>query len=192
MEKITVDLKLVKEAKELSEEALEKLFSQFRPLIKSMAVKYFLTGSDREDVIQEAMIALFGAVRSFNAEKNGDFYGFAKKCIELRLKSAVKMSLRKKHTPLNRSVSIEEKPEISEAVSYTDPEEEYINNESYILANEKLKSVLSIYELSVVSLLMAGMKPSEIATALNKSPKSVDNAMQRIRKKAAELFNREQ
>ena len=189
MDKITVDLKLVKEAKTLSEESLEKLFSLFRPLIKDMTAKYFLKGSDKEDVIQEAMIALFTAVRNFDFEKNDDFYGFAKKCIDLRLKSAVKMSLRKKHTPLNQSVSIEEKPEISESVSYPDPEEQYIDNESYILLNEKLKSVLSMYELSVVSLLMAGMRTAEIASSLNKSPKSVDNALQRIRKKAFELFD---
>ena len=187
MDKIIVDENIINRAKEMQEEALEEIFALFKPIIREMSVKYFLAGADREDVIQEAMIALFGAVRSFKPEKNDNFFAFAVKCIDLRIKSAVKNSLRKKHSPLNQSLSIEEQPELVVSDVYSDPEEEYINNESYSLINEKMKNTLSPYELSVVSLLSIGMKPSEIAEILKKNPKSVDNALQRIRKKMLEL-----
>lgn len=188
MGKIIIDENTINKAKAMNDEALEEIFSAFKPVIKEMSVKYFLEGADREDVIQEAMIALFGAVRSYDVNKNDNFFAFAVKCIDLRMKSAVKKSLRKKHLPLNQSLSIDEKPELGSSDVYSDPEEEYIENESCSIINEKLKSVLSPYELTVVSLLSVGMKSSEISEILGKNPKSVDNAIQRIRKKVREIF----
>ncbi len=188
MEQIIVDNELIKRAKEFDESALEDIFRLFRPIIKKMSLKYFFAGADKEDVVQEAMIALFGAIRSYNPEKSDNFTAFASHCIELRLKSVVKTSLRKKHSPLNLSVSIDENPLITDSAPYSDPEEEYINNERFVTINEQLKSVLSDYELSVVSLLILGMNASEIAGILKKDAKSVDNAIQRIRKKAAKIL----
>ena len=188
MEKIIIDSNLIAKAKAFDEEALEIVFQLFKPIIKNISLKYFFAGADKEDVVQEAMIALFGAIRSFDPQKSDNFPAFAKQCIELRLKSVVKTSLRKKHSPLNQSVSIDENPLITETALYSDPEEEYINNESYITINEKLKAVLSDYELSVVSLLGMGMSYTEIAEILKKNSKSVDNAVQRIRKKAEKIL----
>lgn len=184
MNKFVIDEKTINNAKMMDEDSLEEIFAVFKPKIREMSVKYFLAGADRDDVIQEAMIALFGAVRSYNPEKNDNFYAFAVNCIDLRMKSAVKKSLRKKHSPLNQSLSIDEQPELGNSDIYSDPEEEYINNESYSLINEKLKSILSPYEQTVVSLLSVGMKISEISSILGKTNKSVDNAIQRIRKKS--------
>lgn len=188
MEKIVISEDTVKAAKELNEKALEEIFSAFKPKIKAITSKYFLSGSDREDVTQEAMIALFSAIKNYNYEKNNNFFAFAVKCIDLRMKTAVRNSLRKKHSPLNQFLSIDEKPELGVKGEISDPEEEYINNESYSIISEKLKALLSDYEILVVSMLSVGMKCGEIAKVLGKTSKSVDNAIQRIRKKADELF----
>ena len=187
MKKTIIEKDVIIRAKSMDEDALKEIFLKFRPVIKEMSVKYFLAGADREDVIQEAMIALFGAIKSYDVDKNDNFYPFARKCINLKMKTAVKNSLRKKHSPLNTSVSIDEQPELEAFNLYPDPEEEYINNENYVLINEKLKNILSPLELTVVSLLNMGMKTSEIADILKKNQKSINNTLQRIRKKVQDL-----
>lgn len=187
MKKIFIDKDIILRAKSMDEDALKEIFSIFKPFIKEMSVKYFLAGADREDVIQEAMIALFGAIKSYNIDKNDNFCAFARKCIDLKMKTAVKNSLRKKHSPLNQSVSIDNQAELEIFKLYPDPEEEYINNEDYLLINEKLKNILSPLELTVVSLLNIGMKTTEIADILKKPQKSVNNTLQRIRKKVQQL-----
>ena len=187
MEKTVIEKDVIIRAKSMDEDAIKEIFLIFKPVIKEMSVKYFLAGADREDVIQEAMIALFGAIKSYDVDKNDNFYPFGRKCIDLKMKSAVKNSLRQKHSPLNTSVSIDEQTELEIFSQYPDPEEEYINNENYVLINEKLKEVLSPLELTVVSLLNMGMKTSEISEILKKSQKSVNNTLQRIRKKVQDL-----
>jgi len=187
MERIVISKDIINCAKSMDEDAIKEIFSIFKPVIREMSVKYFLAGADREDVIQEAMIALFGAIKSYDEKKNDNFFAFAKKCIDLKMKTAVRNSLRKKHSPLNQSVSIDDQPELGVMESYPDPEEEYINNENYLLINEKLKTVLSPLELTVVSLLNMGMNISEIAGIIKKPIKSVNNTIQRIRKKVQDF-----
>lgn len=184
-----LDAKIISQAKNLDESALNKVFAIFKPFIRTMAFKYFLAGSDKDDLIQEGMIGLFTAIKNFDSEKQVPFEIFAKRCIVLRLKTVIKNSLRLKHSPLNDSVSIEADETVLKSLSTTGPEETFFDNEDFKIANEKLKEILSKFELSVLYLVNSGMTYKEIATVLGKTPKSIDNALQRIKKKAAPLFN---
>lgn len=184
-----VNPEIIKKAKNLDEESLEIVYKELNPFVKSMALKYFFAGADRDDVIQEGMIALFFAIQSFDEKKSGDFLAFAKKCIDLRIKSAVKNSLRKKHSPLNESVSIEEENLDFVLPSHINPEQEFINNESYENLMLNLKNILSPFEYSVLCLLNSGLNYKDIALSLDKEPKMIDNAIQRIKQKAKKMLN---
>lgn len=179
---------LIAKAKQFDETALEEIFSDFKPFIRTMAFKYFLSGADRDDLMQEGMIGLFNAIKTFDDTKNVPFDLFAKQCIVLRLKTVIKNSLRKKHAPLNQSVSIESDETIWKELKTEGPEETFFDNEDVKIIHEKLGEILSKFELSVLYLVSSGMTYKEIATVLGKSPKSIDNALQRIKKKAAPLF----
>ena len=183
-----IDAAQIEKAKLLDENALEAIFSDFKPFIRTMALKYFLSGADRDDLMQEGMIGLFNAVKTFDATKNVPFSLFAKQCIVLRLKTVIKNSLRKKHAPLNQSLSIESDETIWKELKTGSPEEAFFDHEDVNIINEKLGEILSKFELSVLYLVSSGMTYKEIATVLGKTPKSIDNALQRIKKKAAPLF----
>ena len=187
MEHITEDLIL--KAKEFDNAAIELIFEYFRPFIKKIAFRYFLVGGDRDDVMQEGMIGLFSAIKGYDSSKEITFEVFAKQCINLRLKTAVKNSLRKKHIPLNNSLSLnDESTEQIEAFYFEDPIYEIIDNENVEAINAKLTKILSKFELSVLYLLNSGMNYKEIAAVLGRSAKSIDNALQRIKKKAAPIL----
>ena len=180
---------LINKAKSLDETVLDDIFVFFKPFIRSVAFKYFLTGADHDDLIQEGMIGLFTAIKNFDQTKGIPFEIFAKRCIILRLKTAIKNSLRLKHSPLNESVSIEADESVFKSLATTGPEEMFFDHVDFKIANEKLKTTLSKFELSVLYLVSSGMSYKEVATVLGKTPKSIDNALQRIKKKAAPLFN---
>ncbi len=180
---------LIKKAKSLDENVLDEIFVFFKPFIRSVAFKYFLAGADHEDLIQEGMIGLFTAIKNYDSDKGIPFEFFAKRCIVLRLKTVIKNSLRLKHSPLNDSVSIEADDTVIKNLYAIGPEESFFDQEDFKIANEKLKTTLSKFELSVLYLINSGMSYKEIATVLGKTPKSIDNALQRIKKKAAPLFN---
>ena len=186
MEKITNDL--VSKAKDFDNDAIDLVFDYFRPYIKNLAFRYFLVGSDKDDVIQEGMIGLFSAIKSFDAKKDVEFEIFAKQCIVLRLKTAVKNSLRKKHIPLNNSLSLYDESGELKSLYSEDPLYNIIDNENVEAINAKLTKILSKFELSVLYLLNSGMNYKEIAAVLGKSAKSIDNALQRIKKKAAPIL----
>lgn len=183
-----INSEIIKKAKKADEEALDKIYRELNPFVKSMALKYFLAGADRDDVIQEGMIALFGAIQSYDEEKSADFVPFAKKCIDLRIKTAVKNSLRKKHSPLNDSVSIEDENCSFVLPSSLSPEQKFIDNESYENLLMNLKNVLSPFEYSVLCLLGAGLGYREIAVSMDKDAKTIDNAICRIKAKARKLL----
>ena len=183
-----MDSTLIEKAKQLDEKALEEIFLELKPFIRTMAFKYFLSGADRDDLMQEGMIGLFHAIKSFDEKKEVPFEIFAQRCIVLRLKTVIKNSLRKKHAPLNQSVSIEADETVWKELKTDGPEEAFFNNEDVNIINEKLGEILSKFELSVLYLVSSGMTYKEIATVLGKTPKSIDNALQRIKKKAAPLF----
>lgn len=171
-------------------EAEECLATRYRRLVRVCTRPYFLAGGDSEDLIQEGMIGLLSAIRSFRPEKEAEFRSYAETCVRNRVFSAVKAAARSKHSPLNHSVSIDSplfedgvisiQPKPSE-----DPEDMLIsreNRESFLRA---LHSKLSAYEKTVLKLYLDGLSCREIARQTERPLKSVDNAVQRIRRKAA-------
>jgi len=163
------------------------LLSQFSRLVRVCARSYFLSGGETEDLIQEGMLGLLCAMRNFDPGRGILFETYAEYCIRNRMIDAVKASNRKKNLPLNSSVSLEF-PDIETSLSF--PSEKQRSPEDVLIENERaeeilrnLKSVLSRFETRILECYLEGLSYSEIAALVNKSVKSVDNAVQRIRRK---------
>ena len=173
--------------------AEEELVVRYSRLVRACARPYFLAGGDREDLIQEGMLGLLSAVRKFDPEKNIRFNTFAEYCIRSRIFDAIKASTRDKSIPLNTYVSLES-PRFDEIYSAStsnlcDPEEVIIANERVEEIKKYLDGSLSGFEKSILDLYLEGMSYSEMAEVVGKSTKSVDNAVQRIRKKLSKQLN---
>jgi RNA polymerase sporulation-specific sigma factor len=176
-------------------EALERLYAAYRDVLRSKANLYFMVGADRDDVIQEGMIGLFFAIRNYDTAAGASFRTFAELCIKRQIINAVKMAGRKKHTPLNESVPIDagEKGEggaIEETLSaagFANPEEIVLLADLLDYIGSNAPKLFSGMELLVWKSFVDGKGAAEIAGAFGKSPKSIDNALQRIKKKVEKL-----
>ncbi len=177
--------------------AEEALVMRYNRLVRICARPYFLAGGDSEDLIQEGMVGLLSAIRVFDPGKETSFRTYAEVCIKNRVFSAIKAAARDKHTPLNTSVSFETPTfdENSDHYAYGTANQRQENPEAIIIGREALqermdvlKGQLSGFEAKILGLYLNGLSYSEIATEVNKSPKSVDNAVQRIRRKLAQHF----
>lgn len=167
--------------------AEEELVIRYSRLVRACARPYFLAGGDREDLIQEGMLGLLSAVRHFDPEKSVRFNTFAEYCIRRRIFDAIKASMRDKSIPLNTYVSLES-PRFDEiyspsASNLRDPEELIIANERVEEIKKYLEGSLSGFEKTILDMYLDGMSYSEMAEVVGKPTKSVDNAVQRIRKK---------
>ncbi len=176
--------------------AEELLVTRYNRLVRICARPYFLAGGDSEDLIQEGMVGLLFAIREYRTDKEVSFRTFAETCVRNRLFSAIKAATRDKHTPLNNYVSFET-PFFDGNADYavfpprldqSDPEDLYISRESHRERAEELKDRLSSFEAEILELYLTGLSYSEIAVAVHRPPKSVDNAVQRIRRKVAQHF----
>ncbi len=174
--------------------AEEELVLRYNRLVRACARPYFLAGGDSEDLIQEGMVGLLAAIREFHPEKAASFRTFAEVCIKNRLLSVIKAAARDKHMPLNSSVSFDPPLFSGNSDRYPygapqpqekDPEEIFLSRESFRERMETLVGQLSGFEANVLRLYLSGLSYAEIAAEVNKSPKSVDNAVQRIRRKLA-------
>ena len=154
----TRDEELVLLAQSGDEEAQEFLLDKYKFLVRAKSRAYFLIGADNEDIIQEGMIGLYKAVRDYNEEKNASFHSFAELCVNRQMITAIKAATRQKHQPLNSYVSLN-KPVYEE------------------------ESELSSFETRVLVLYLQGRSYFEIARVLDKPEKSIDNALQRVKKK---------
>lgn len=173
--------------------ATEFILSKYKNLVRSRAKAYFLAGADHDDIVQEGMIGLFKAVRDFDVTKQASFRGFAEVCIKRQIITAVKASTRQKHIPLNSYVSLSEpvynddsERSLMDMIAErdaVDPEEMFLRREKAELINAEIKDKLSNLEKTVLSLYMGGMNYQEIAVELGRTPKSIDNALQRIKRK---------
>ena len=173
--------------------ATEHLLSKYKNLVKNRAKAYFLVGADRDDIVQEGMIGLFKAIRDFDITKQASFLGFAEDCIKRQIITAVKASTRQKHLPLNSYISLsdpvyEDNPELSllDKIAQRDsvgPEEMFLRREMAEHIGTEIENKLSSLEKTVLSLYLSGMNYQEIAIELNRTPKSIDNALQRIKRK---------
>ncbi len=172
---------------------MEHLIEKYKPLVRAKARSYFLVGADREDIVQEGMIGLFKAVRDYKDDKNIPFKVFAEICITRQIITAVKTATRQKHIPLNTYVSLNRRVfdedsdksliELVQEDSIADPEELFINKEEYTVIESMVTELLSPFEREVLKKYLAGTNYHDIAKQLNKPVKSVDNALQRLKKK---------
>ncbi|MDN7243728.1 RNA polymerase sporulation sigma factor SigH [Planococcus sp. N028] len=174
-------------------EALDFLITKFRHFVRMKARSYFLIGADKEDIIQEGMIGLYKAIRDFRSDKLSSFRAFAELCIIRQIITAIKTATRQKHIPLNSYVSLD-KPIYDEESDRTlmdvltgnavdDPEELMINNEEFLYMEEKMGEVLSDFEREVLTYYLDGQSYQEISEKLGRHVKSIDNALQRVKRK---------
>ncbi|MBF6635017.1 MAG: RNA polymerase sporulation sigma factor SigH [Planococcus sp. (in: Bacteria)] len=174
-------------------EALDFLITKFRPFVRMKARSYFLIGADKEDIIQEGMIGLYKAIRDFRSDKLSSFRAFAELCIIRQIITAIKTATRQKHIPLNSYVSLD-KPIYDEESDRTlmdvltgngvdDPEDLIIHNEEFQYMEEKMGEVLSELEREVLALYLDGQSYQEISEKLERHVKSIDNALQRVKRK---------
>ena len=173
--------------------ALEYIIKKYKNFVKAKAKSYFLIGADKEDIIQEGMIGLYKAVRDFDASKTNSFKGFADICITRQIITAIKTATIQKHIPLNSYISLN-KPVYDEesertlldiiATSIvTDPEELIISKEELKHIESKMNELLSDLELQVVEYYLNGKSYQYIADKLKRDVKSIDNALQRVKRK---------
>lgn len=187
-------LKLIQQG---SEEALEVLIERHKRFVWAKAHTYFLIGGDREDVIQEGMIGLFKAVRDFDPDKPSSFKGFAELCITRQIITAIKAATRQKHIPLNSYISLH-KPVYDEESERTlldiiaesrsvDPQELLISQEKQTIIEHTLLNMLSPLERRVLYLYVEGRSYVEISEVIHREEKTIDNALQRVKKKLEKL-----
>ena len=186
------DEQLQKLAAQGSIHAEDALAVRYARLVRICARPYFLAGGDSEDLTQEGMLGLLSAIREFRPEQGVSFRSFAEQCIRMRLYSAVKTASRMKHHPLNDSMPLEQLSDDSSSQLSAAPEYFRRSPEDLVLAREskeELKELfarcLSKMEKQVLDLFLDGLSYRDIAKALDKDEKSVDNAVQRIRRKLA-------
>ncbi|BDF70981.1 RNA polymerase factor sigma-70 [Oscillospiraceae bacterium] len=175
--------------------AEEQLVMRYNRLVRICARPYFLAGGDSEDLIQEGMVGLLKAIREYDPEKEASFRTYAEVCIRNRLISAIKAAARDKHAPLNTYISFETPSFDGNTAQYAygtdhqrlaNPEDTFISREERRERMDVLKGQLSGFEARILGLYLNGLSYSEIAAEVNRSPKSVDNAVQRIRRKLAQ------
>ena len=187
------DEQLVEAVRDGDDDALEYLINKYRNFVRAKARSYFLIGADREDIVQEGMIGLYKAIRDFKGDKLASFKAFAELCITRQIITAIKTATRQKHIPLNSYVSLD-KPIYDEESDRTlldviggsrvsDPEELIINQEEFMGLEDKMSEILSELERKVLMLYLDGRSYQEIAVDLDRHVKSIDNALQRVKRK---------
>ena len=188
------DEEIVLEAKDNdNEDALVFLINKYRNFVRAKARSYFLIGAEREDIIQEGMIGLYKAIRDFRNDKLSSFRAFAELCVTRQIITAIKTATRQKHIPLNSYVSLN-KPiydedsdrtllDVLSGSKISDPEELVISREEFIDIEEKMGEILSDLEWKVLMSYLDGKSYQEIAVELTRHVKSIDNALQRVKRK---------
>lgn len=188
-----LDEEIVEFARNGSSVALEYLINKYKNFVRAKARSYFLIGADREDIIQEGMIGLYKAIRDFRSDKLSSFRAFAELCITRQIITAIKTATRQKHIPLNSYVSLN-KPiydedsdrtllDVISGSKITDPEELIISQEEFGDIEDKMGEILSDLEWKVLMSYLDGRSYQEIAIDLNRHVKSIDNALQRVKRK---------
>ena len=161
------------------------LVDKYENLVRKKARALYLAGSDQEDLLQEGMLGLYKAVKEYQPDKGATFYTFASACISNQMYKAVTSSRRQKHQPLNDSLSLNELEENTawNLITEESPEKIFLEQERSEHITSKIDSSLSTFEKQVLEMYLDGDGYIEIGEKLNKPSKSIDNALQRIRKK---------
>lgn len=192
------DEQLIRDLRKGDKNIIDYVMEKYKNLVRKEANAMYLLGGENDDLIQEGMIGLFKAVQDYNVEQETSFYSFAKLCITRQMYSAIEASRRKKHSPLNSYVSLYEKTgeqgalmDTMEAGGESNPEELLVSREYAELLETKLEERLSDLENRVLYLHLLGTDYKTIARLLDKSPKTVDNALQRIKSKTEKILENE-
>lgn len=199
--KKSIDEDMVVLAQQGDVRAQEYLINRYENCVKAKAKSYFLIGADKEDIYQEGMIGLYKAIRDYNADKLCSFKCFAELCINRQIITAIKTATRQKHIPLNTYVSLN-KPvyddesdrtllDIISSIKVSNPEELIVNEEQVMLIQSYIEKVLSEFERKVLSFYINGKSYQEIACTLDRDPKAVDNALQRVKRKLENCLKEE-
>ena len=193
------DTALVERARAGEDRAIDVLLARYRNFARSKARSYFLVGSDKDDVVQEGMIGLFKAVRDFDTSQSTPFRAFADLCITRQIMSAIKSANRHKHQPLNTSVSLDSAaPEDDASLpvaarlpgpASSDPAELVISAHEIEALRDSMRNNLTQLEGDVLQLYMEGKSYEQIAGVLGNHVKSIDNALQRIKRKLQRHIN---
>ena len=190
------DEQIIEQIKQGDEEALTYILEKYKNLVNIKVSKYFMVGAEKEDVVQEGMIGLFKAIKSYNSEKQNSFKSFANICIERQLITTIKSSNRQKHIPLNSYLSLntaaydnneDDSVELIDTFNSNtieDPLETIMKQEYYNEVETAVNKNLSKFEKQVLDRYLKGESYVKIAEKLDSPVKSIDNAIQRIRKKA--------
>lgn len=190
------DEQIIEQIKQGDEEALSYILEKYKNLVNIKVNKYFMVGAEKEDVVQEGMIGLFKAIKSYNSEKQNSFKSFANICIERQLITTIKSSNRQKHIPLNSYLSLntaaydnneDDSVELIDTFNSNtieDPLETIMKQEYYNEVETAVNKNLSKFEKQVLDRYLKGESYVKIAEKLDSPVKSIDNAIQRIRKKA--------
>ena len=189
------DEEIINKIKAGDKSALNYLMDKYKELVNMKVSKYYIIGAEKEDIVQEGMIGLYKAIKSYSEDKNTSFKSFANMCIERQLITAIKTSNRQKHMPLNSCISLntsaysneDDGVELLETYNnktMEDPLETMMKNEYYKEIKQSITSSLSKFERQVLDRLILGESYEVIAKRFDTPVKSIDNAIQRIRKKA--------
>ncbi len=188
------DEEIVSEAQEHNNtEAVDYIVNKYRNFVKAKARTYFLIGADKEDIIQEGMIGLYKATRDFRGDKLSSFRAFAELCVTRQIITAIKTATRQKHIPLNSYVSLN-KPiytdesertllDVIAGIRVSDPEELIISREEFADIELKMNEILSDLEWQVLNAYLDGKTYNEMSRDLHRHVKSIDNALQRVKRK---------
>ena len=198
----TDDNDLVNLANSGDSRALETIIKKYNDVVNMKVSKYYINGAEKDDIIQEGLIGLYKAVKNYNSDKENSFKSFANLCIERQIITYVKGANRQKHIPLNSYISLNNTSyqnedgeednqliDIFNANTIDDPLEIIAKNEYYELMEKAINNSLSDFEKEVLNRYMEGKSYEEIAKSLNSQVKSVDNAIQRIRKKTSKTID---
>lgn len=192
------DEQLIRRLREGDKSIIDYIMEKYKNLVRKEANAMYLLGGENDDLIQEGMIGLFKAVQDYDVTQEASFFSFARLCITRQMYSAIEASKRKKHSPLNSYVSLYEKTdeqvtllETMEAGDESNPEELLVNREYAELLESKLEESLSDLENRVLYLHLLGTDYKTIARLLDKSPKTIDNALQRIKSKTERILEKE-
>lgn len=192
------DEQVVRLAQQADGTALEYLLNKYKNFVRSKARSYFLIGADHEDIVQEGMIGLYKAIRDFREEKLTSFRAFAELCITRQIITAIKTATRQKHIPLNSYVSLN-KPIYDEESDRTlldvitegweaNPEEVLISREDVSVIEGRIGKMLSGLEKQVLLLYLEGKSYQEISVEMHRHVKSIDNALQRVKRKLQKML----
>lgn len=196
------DEQLIRRLRDGETAITDYIMDKYKYLVRKKAKAMYLLGGENDDLIQEGMIGLFKAVRDYDVEQEASFHSFADLCISRQMYTAIKLSQRQKHMPLNSYVSLydegdesgeERKPPLIDQIKTAkdnNPEDLFLDKEYFAMMEKKLKERLSDLESRVLHLHLMGEDYRTIAKLLDKSPKSIDNALQRIKQKMGELFEK--